>query len=80
MQSYTISKASQNLEKIYDTVSQSHEPVYISGKQGQMVLLSAEGFEAIQETLYLISIPGMRDSLIKARKEHPESYSEKLGW
>ena len=50
--------------KLIDEVVDTHEPIYVTGKAGNVVVLSEEDFRSIQETLYLCSIPGMRDKII----------------
>ena len=80
MQSLTASEARANLYRIIDEAAQSHEPIFISGKRNSAVLMSAEDWSAIQETLYLLSVPGMRES-IKAGMAEPLSASAKgLEW
>ena len=80
MQSLTASEARANLYRIIDETAASHEPVTISGKRSSAVLLSAEDWSAIQETLYLLAVPGMRES-IKAGMAEPLAKSAKtLKW
>jgi len=80
MQALTASEARANLYRIIDETAQSHEPIMISGKRSSAVLLSAEDWSAIQETLYLLAVPGMRES-IKAGMAEPLATSAKaLGW
>ena len=80
MQAFTASEARANLYRIIDETAQSHEPIMISGKRSSAVLLSAEDWSAIQETLYLLAVPGMRES-IKAGMAEPLATSAKaLGW
>lgn len=80
MSIYTPSQARTNLYKLIDQAGQNHEPIFITGKRNKVVMLSEEDFNAMQETLYLLSIPGMRESIIKARKEAIEKCSDKLNW
>jgi prevent-host-death family protein len=65
----TASDARSNLYRLIDQTNESHEPVLISGKRNNAVLVSEEDWEAIQETLYLASIPGMRESILAGMKE-----------
>ena len=60
----TTTEARANLYKLIDVANESHEPIYISGKRKSAVLLAMEDWHAIKETLYLLSIPGMRESLL----------------
>jgi PHD/YefM family antitoxin component YafN of YafNO toxin-antitoxin module len=63
-----------------DDVAESHEPVQIAGKRHSAVLVSEEDWRAVQETLYLISIPGMRDSILKGLKTPVEKCKQDLDW
>lgn len=80
MQTLTASEARANLYRLMDQTAESHQPIVIAGKRTNAVLLSAEDWEAIQETLFLLAIPGMRES-VKAGMEEPlESGSKELDW
>ena len=76
----TASEARKNLFRLLDQVGESHEPVLITGKRNDGVLVSEEDWRAIQETLYLVSIPGMRESILKGMKTPVEKCSEDPGW
>jgi antitoxin YefM len=69
MQTLTASEARSNLYRLIDETTQSHEPIVISGKRNSGVLLAAEDWSAIQETLYLLAVPGMRESIKAGMKE-----------
>ena len=60
--------ARKNFFKLIKDVMTIHEPIYITGKGGNVVVLSEEDFRSIQETLYLSSIPGMREKIINGLK------------
>ncbi len=76
----SVSEARKRLYSLVDEVRESHEPVQIVGKRNSAVLVSEEDWRALQETLYLSSIPGMRDS-IRAGLETPvEECDEDPGW
>ncbi len=80
MNSLTASEARANLYRLIDQTAESHQPVIISGKNSSAVLLSAEDWNAIQETLHLLAVPGMRES-IKAGMAEPLTKSSKtLKW
>jgi len=80
MTTLTASEARANLYRLIDQTAESHQPIHIAGKRTSAVLLSSEDWEAIQETLYLLSIPGMRES-IKAGMAEPLGKSAKgLKW
>ena len=80
MTTLTASKARSKLYRLIDEAASSHEPVIISGKRSQAVLLSAEDWRAIQETLYLLSIPGMRESIRKGLKTSVKECAKELDW
>jgi prevent-host-death family protein len=61
----TISEARANLYRLIDQVAESHEPILILGKHANAMLMSKAKWEAIQETLFLLSVPGMRESIKK---------------
>jgi len=48
-----------------DEASETHEPIQITGKRTNAVLVSEDDWRSIQETLYLSSIPGMQESIIE---------------
>ena len=72
--------ARTNLYKLLDRAAESHEPIQITGKRSSAILISEEDWRSIQETLYLLSIPGMRESIRKGIKMPVEKCSEKPGW
>ena len=80
MTTVTATEARKVLYKLLDEVSDSHEPVQITGKRGNAVLVSQEDWDAVQETLYLVSIPGMRDSIIEGMSTPVDELEDKLDW
>jgi antitoxin YefM len=80
MQTLTASEARSNLYRLIDETAQSHEPIVISGKRGSAVLLAAEDWSAIQETLYLLAVPGMRESIKAGMKEPLVKSAKALKW
>jgi len=64
----TVTGARSRLYKLIDEVALSHEPVQIVGKRAKAILIAEEDWRAIQETLYLLSIPGMRESIQEGLK------------
>ena len=80
MRTITATQARSNLYKLIDETAKASEPVYISGKRNKAVLLSEEDWRAIQETLYLLSIPKMRESIIKGMKTPVNKCDDKLVW
>ena len=80
MKTISATKARANLYKLIDEASSVHEPIQISGKRHNAVLLSEEDWRSIQETLYLLSLPGMRESIRKGLKTPVDECSEGLEW
>lgn len=76
----TATKARSNLYTLIDQTKNSHEPIVISGKRNNAVLISEDDWNSIQETLYLCSISGMRESILEASKEPLNESVEDLGW
>ena len=80
MTTVTATKARGNLYSLINEVRESHEPIQITGKQGNAVLISEEDWRSIRETLFLHSIPDMVDSIKRARAEGLGQTSAKLDW
>lgn len=80
MTTLTASAARARLYKLLDQTASSHEPVQITGKRSNAVLVSEEDWMAIQETLYLLSIPGMRESIRVGLRMPLKKTSKKLNW
>ena len=76
----TATEARKKLYRLLDEVSSSHKPVKITGKRNSAVLIAEDDWESIIETLYLSSIPGMRESIIKGLKTPVEDCFEELDW
>lgn len=58
-----VNEAQQQLQDLIDSVSQSHQPIVIAGQSSNAVLVSESDWASVQETLYLLSVPGMRESI-----------------
>ncbi len=58
-------EARRELQRLVDEVQESHEPILITGKRANAMLIGEDDWRAVQETLYLVSIPGMRESIIE---------------
>ena len=80
MTTLTASQARARLYKLLDQAASSHEPIQITGKRANAVLVSEEDWRSIQETLYLLSVPGMRASIRKGLKEPVEKCLPGLKW
>lgn len=77
---YTATEARRHLYSLVDQVQESHEPVWITGKRGNAVLVSEDDWRAVQETLYLTSVPGMRESILGGMATPAEQLEDELDW
>jgi antitoxin YefM len=80
MATFSATEARKNLYRLIDETSSTHEPITITGKRGNAVLLSESDWRAIQETMFLVNIPGMRESIIEGFKTPIDDCSEDLDW
>jgi len=80
MSSVPIHEAQNQLQQLIHAVSQSHQPVVITGASGNAVLLSEEDWASIQETLYLLSVPGMRESIKAGMATPVDECDGELDW
>ena len=80
MTTMTASEARTNLYRLIDDAATAHEPLLITGKRNNAVLVSESDWTAIQETLHLLSVPGMRESIIEGMQTPASELSESLDW
>ena len=80
MSSINITNARKDLYRIVESVNLSHEPVHITGKNSSAVLIGEDDWKSIEETLFLMSLPGMRESIIDGMKTPIDELSEDLDW
>jgi len=80
MSTITASEARASLYRLIDQAAESHKPIMISGKRANAVLISEEDWSAIQETLHLLAIPGMRKSIKDSMAEPLAKSKKALKW
>jgi len=80
MPTLTVTEARSNLYRLIDEASSSHEPIIIKGKRSSAVLISEDDWRAIQETMYLLNIPGMRESIRRGLATPIEECTQDLDW
>jgi antitoxin YefM len=80
MTTMTATEARKRLYSLLDDVAQSHEAVQIAGKRHNAILISEEDWRAIQETLYLTSIPGMKESIRRGLRMPVKKCAKELDW
>jgi len=80
MTSLPVTQARSRLYQLLDEAAESHEPIQITGKRSNAVLISENDWRSIQETLYLVSIPGLRASIRKGMAEPLNKASKNPRW
>ena len=80
MTTLSATQARKQLDSLIKAVTESHAPIQIEGRDHSAVLLSEEDWRAIQETLYLVSIPGMRESIRKGLRTPVEKCRKDPAW
>jgi prevent-host-death family protein len=80
MPTLSATEARTRLYRLIDEVSLTHEPIVITGKRGNAVLISEDDWRAIQETMFLLNIPGMRESIQEGLATPIEDCKEEIEW
>jgi antitoxin YefM len=80
MTTLSTTEASKRLDEILDNLAESHEALQIAGRRHSGVLVSEDDWRAIQETLYLTGIPGMKESIVEGLRNPIEQCSKELEW
>lgn len=76
----SASEARANLYRLLDEAASSHEPILITGKRSNGVLVSEDDWRSIEETLHLVSIPGMKESILEGGATPVEECANELEW
>ncbi len=80
MTTLNATEARAKLYHLIDETAQTHQPITITGKRGNAILLSEADWQAINETLFLLSVPGMRESIREGMNTPIEDCDENLDW
>jgi prevent-host-death family protein len=80
MRTINATLARNSIYELIDKTNENSEPIIITGKRGNAVLVSEDDWRAIQETLFLVSIPNLRESIIAGMKEPISKCSNKIVW
>lgn len=80
MPTFRVTDARARLYGLIDEAAKSHEPIFITGRRANAVLLSEDDWRSIQETLHLLSVPGMRESIREGLSTPVNECSEELDW
>ena len=75
-----VTEARSRLYNLIDETASTHQPILITGKRNNAVLVSEEDWNAISETLYLLSTPGVRESIKEGLNEDLAECSKELNW
>jgi antitoxin YefM len=80
METISADKFRENIFNLIEEVSLEDYPIKITGKKKNAILISEDHWNSLQETMYLLSIPGMKESILEAKNEPTENCSTKLPW
>lgn len=80
MTTLNVTEARSKLYKLIDEALATHQPITITGKRGNAVLLSEEDWRSVEETLFLLSVPGMRESIREGMTESIEDMDTSVDW
>ncbi|MBO6536802.1 MAG: type II toxin-antitoxin system Phd/YefM family antitoxin [Balneolaceae bacterium] len=80
MKTLTATQARKEIYRLLDEASDTHEPIQITGKRSNAVLISEEDWRSIQETLYLTTIPGMQESIAEGLQTPLDETEDELDW
>ncbi len=80
MTTFNATEARSKLYALIDETTETHQPIVITGKRGNAVLLAEDDWKAINETLHLLSVPGMRESIQEGMATDLADCDEKLDW
>jgi antitoxin YefM len=80
MTTLNATEARAKLYSLIDETAESHQPIKITGKRSNAVLLSEDDWNAINETLYLLSVPGMRESIVEVMDTPLEECDKEIDW
>jgi len=76
----SVSQVRADIYNVMDETAQTHEPILITGKRNNVVMISQEDWNAIEETLYLNNIPNMVSSIQEAMNAPDSEFSETVEW
>jgi len=80
MKNLSATEARKSLYRLIDEVTVTSEPIQIKGKRSSAILIARDDWEALQETVHLLSIPGMRESIREGLETPIEDCVEELDW
>lgn len=75
-----VTEARSKLYSLIDETTETHQPIVITGKRGNAVLLAEDDWNAISETLHLLSVPGMRESIKEGMNQNLSDSAKEIDW
>jgi antitoxin YefM len=78
MNIYTTSQAKNELVKLVDDANETHEPIYIVGTHNKAVLIAEDDYSAMLETLHIVSVPGLKESILDMHRQPKQEYSKDI--
>lgn len=76
----SVSQVRADIYNVMDETAKTHEPVLITGKRNNVVMLCEEDWKAIEETLYLNTVPNMASSIQDSMNAEDSEFSEDIEW
>jgi len=80
MTTLNATEARARLYNLIDEAAETHQTIVITEKIHNAILLSEEDWSAINETIYLLSVPGMRESIKEGLEQNLDECSQELDW
>lgn len=80
MSTLTVSEARAKLYRLIDEAAESHVPIRITGKRNNAILISEKDWTSVQETMYLLSVPDMRETIMEGLDAPVEEFETELDW
>ena len=80
MTTFNATEARSKLYALIDETTITHQPIVITGKRGNAILLAEDDWKAINETLHLLSVPGMRESIQEGMAASLDDCDRDLNW
>lgn len=80
MKAISATSLRKDVYNLLESVEQGHEPIQITSKRANAILIGESDWRAIQETLYLLSVPGMRESLLEGKNSSLDECDKELDW
>ena len=74
MTNTNITNLRKDIYNLLENTIKYNEPNNISTKNGNAVVISEEDYNSIMETLYIMSVPNLKDEIVKRENDNDEEY------